>query len=840
MKTMPLVSLLDDADLAPVSGETAEAGLGALRTERGLLPLEAVDLRATIDGLTAHLQLTQTFVNVHELALEATYIFPLPERAAVQRFRLQIGDRLLEGELKERGQARREYREAIAQGHQAAITEEERPGVFTLRVGNIPPGETATVHLDLAQPLPCVEGEALFRFPLVVAPRYIPGTPIHRPATGSGTASDTDAVPDASRISPPVLLPGFPNPVALSLEVYFPPSDLLPHAVRSSLHTVIEKGSGDGLRLRVLVDERLNRDFILRFRLAERGIRTALALHPDADGAGGTFALTVLPPMLEEQPSRPRDLVFILDRSGSMRGWKMVTARRAVMRLVESLTDQDRFAVYAFDDRIDTPARFDGDHLMAATFGNRTTALEFLQGVDDRGGTEMARPLDLALSRLLEDGSDRRRDKVLVLITDGQVGNETQILKRLGTRLEHVRVHALGIDQSVNAGFLQQLADLGGGSSTLVESEDRLETAIDQVQRRIGTPVLTALAVKAEGMSIDVDSLVPARLPDLFAGTPVVILGRYVGRGEGTLTLAGRSADGQGWSVQVSAKEQAHPALAALWARQRLRDLEDRYAIASSADLERQIVALSLRHGVLCRFTAYVVVDRSRVVNAGGEQHQVTQAVEAPAGWDENRSSGRQFGYRLACAAPPEMDADEAQDAAPAREALRRRSRMAPPAASSPARRNEQKVQKKADRAAPSEAGSGMLSSLTSIAGRVYDGIQALFGMARTAASNPIDRSRFVPGLDALLITFRTETTYVRRIAGLESTLQRLHDLAGEMVRAGDLSEEVVRLGQAIEALSQAAKQGPPDEATLTPVWTDVLMALEACRAVAEPEAFWK
>src|SRR5262249_9468942 len=168
-----------------------------------------------VDGLTAHLRLSQTFVNVHDEHLEATYIFPLPERAAVQRFRLQVGDRIIEGALKERGQARKEYREAINQGHQAAITEEERPGTFTMRVGNIPPGERAIVHLELAQPLPCVDGEATFRFPLVVAPRYIPGVPLGRPPVGSGTARDTDATPDASRITPPVLLPGFPNPVAL-------------------------------------------------------------------------------------------------------------------------------------------------------------------------------------------------------------------------------------------------------------------------------------------------------------------------------------------------------------------------------------------------------------------------------------------------------------------------------------------------------------------------------------------------------------------------------------------------------------------------------------------------
>ncbi len=184
-----------------------------------------MDIYTRIDGLIAQTDLTQTFQNVHAEPLEATYIFPLPDRAAVTRFRLEVAGRVIEGELKERAAARKEYDQAIKAGHRAAITEEERPGVFTMRVGNLPPGEEATVRLSLTGPLPYSEGEATFRFPLVVAPRYIPGTPLSGPSVGDGVATDTDAVPDASRITPPVLLPGFPKPECgwrLSVEVCGP------------------------------------------------------------------------------------------------------------------------------------------------------------------------------------------------------------------------------------------------------------------------------------------------------------------------------------------------------------------------------------------------------------------------------------------------------------------------------------------------------------------------------------------------------------------------------------------------------------------------------------------
>jgi Ca-activated chloride channel family protein len=201
-------------------------GLGALRTDKGNLPLESVDAMVSITGLVGRTVLTQGFHNPHPSALEATYIFPLPDRAAVTAMRMTADGRVVEAELKERGQARAEYDRAIAVGKRASIAEEERPDVFTMRVGNILPGERITVALTLVGPLSYEDGEATFRLPLVVAPRYIPGTPLPGSSVGDGYALDTDAVPDASRITPPVLLRGFPNPVRLSIEVEIDPAGL--------------------------------------------------------------------------------------------------------------------------------------------------------------------------------------------------------------------------------------------------------------------------------------------------------------------------------------------------------------------------------------------------------------------------------------------------------------------------------------------------------------------------------------------------------------------------------------------------------------------------------------
>src|ERR1700722_7583602 len=461
-------------EITPLDTEYAaepDAGLGTLATSRGNLPLDAVDVRAAIAGTSARVELTQEFRNPFDVPLEATYIFPLPDRAAVTAMRMECAGHVVEGVLRERSRAREEYDQAIAEGRRGAIAEEERPDVFTMRVGNIVPGERVTVRLVLAQPLPYADGAVTFRFPLVVAPRYIPGRPLPGAPAGSGVAADTDAVPDASRISPPVLLPGFPNPVRLTLSADIDPAGLPLAGIRSSLHATAEPAGADGHTIVQLhPGERLNRDFILRLAVADQDrIATSLTLTPDPgeDPDEGTFTLTLAPPDGSSRP-RPRDVVLVLDRSGSMHGWKIVAARRAAARIVDTLTGTDRFAVLRFDNVVERPPDL-GDGLAGTTDRNRFRAVEWLARTDARGGTELLTPLEQAVRLVTgaagapaadapEAERDSGRDRVLVLVTDGQVGNEDQILERMGTRLARIRVHVVGIDQAVNAGFLSRLA----------------------------------------------------------------------------------------------------------------------------------------------------------------------------------------------------------------------------------------------------------------------------------------------------------------------------------------------------------------------------------------------
>jgi Ca-activated chloride channel family protein len=652
---MTVVSPMGEHETTRACRRQEDAGLGALRTERGNLPLDRLDVTADITGLVSRVELTQEFLNVHDEVLEATYVFPLPDRAAVTGMRMVAADRVVEAVLRERGAAREDYDRAIAAGQRASIAEQERPDVFTMRVGTILPGERVSVTLTLAGPLPVEDGAATFRFPLVVAPRYIPGAPLPGPGVGDGHGVDTDAVPDASRITPPVLLPGFPNPLRLSIDVGIDPAGLPLAAVRSSLHTVVE----DGGRIRVHPGERADRDFVLRLEYGDRSDAPAAALVTAADrggdgieDGGGTFQLTVLPPV-GVGPPRPRDVVLLLDRSGSMGGWKIVAARRAAARIIDTLGDADRFSVLAFDHTVDGVDALPAG-LVAATDRHRFRAVEHLARLDARGGTELLEPLRLGLGQLAVTDDAAGRDRVLVLVTDGQVGNEDQILREVGAALAGVRVHTVGIDRAVNAGFLGRLAAAGGGRCELVESEDRLDEAMDHIHRRIGAPLVTGVSVDSAGLLLVDGTLTPDRLPDLFPGVPYVLTGRYRGAATGGLTLRGTTRDGRDWTVTADAEPTGNPALTAIWARARLRDLEDRYAAATSGDpaaLERAIVATSLRFGVLCRFTAYLAVD-SRVVTDGGPGHRIVQPVEPVSGWDLAAPAAPAFALMAGAAAP--------------------------------------------------------------------------------------------------------------------------------------------------------------------------------------------
>lgn len=627
----------------PQGGPTAEpkrelgvlaVQMGAER-ERSPLPLAAVAIAARMAEGIAEVTLTETFHNPYSETLEAVYVFPLPGGGAVCDFELRVGDRTLRGEVRERGAARKQYRDALSRGRRAALLEQERDDVFTVQVGNLPPGEQVSVRLTYVERVPFFEdGTSELRLPLVVAPRYVPGEPLSRDPSGRGVEPDTDLVPDASRISPPRLAPGFDPRVALAVDVALL-GELT--ALSCSQHAISTKLGTDGVQVSLAREEEpLDRDFVLRWKLGGAEVHTSFRLHA-VEGEAGYGLLTIVPPSREGFLGLARDVVFVLDRSGSMSGVKMTSAARACSILLATLGPRDRFAIEAFDDRQEwmpapgTPNP-EGGSLVSATVGAVEAGHRYLREVESRGGTELDAAVAAALRVLAGRASTVGRAPVLVLLTDGQIGDEHRVLRRLQGELGEVRVFTVGIDTAVNESFLTRLAALGGGTATLVEPGVGLETALAAVGREIGTPLVVDVSVEDVDAGIDGSSLTPERMPDLFAGRPVSLGLRAVRPGR--LRVRGRFADGTDFAQEVLAQPTELPAIAHVWARSRVRDLEDLYRMepGSQKEIERQIIELAVRHTLLTRFTAFVVVDETEVVSTG-EGRTVVQPVEIPAQW---------------------------------------------------------------------------------------------------------------------------------------------------------------------------------------------------------------
>lgn len=622
MSALPIVA-------CPPSADQPEAGFGCLRGPHGALPLTDFHADLAVAGPVWRWRLRQVFANRARDAIEAVYIFPLPPRGAVSAFRMRVAGRVVEGDLQERGAARTAYRRAVAEGKRAALLEEDRPDVFTVQVGNIQAGESAEVELELSGPVAVEDGVASVRLPLVVAPRYIPGDALGDDV-GAGAASDTDAVPDASRISPPVLLPGFRSPVRLAIALAVDGVDAADLAC-----TLPTEPAGPG-RWRVVPGQRLDRDCIVRWSARGERLDARAAVAAGAADGGCTLALSIVPPAADAAALRPRDVVILLDRSGSMSGWKMVAARRAAARLVDALDARDRFAALAFDDSV---IAHDGaaPALHAASDRARFAAVAWLGALEPDGGTEMTAALDAAFALL--PAGDARRERILVLITDAQIGDEDRLLKRHAKSLARTRVVALGVDQAVNEGLLERLVAPNRGWHACVESEDWLDQVMALAARAVQPPSLADVTVStADG---PLPACTPEPTPDAWSSRPLTLWSRLPAV-PASVTVRGTRPDGSAWEATVPVRRLDDAALHAAWARGRIRDLEDRHAVAASAELAAEIVRVSLAERVLSRFTAFVAVDRA--VAGDGKPRTVVQAVERPAGWEEPE--------RTRCAAP--------------------------------------------------------------------------------------------------------------------------------------------------------------------------------------------
>lgn len=615
--------------LAAPQGQETQGSLQIITSNgqaEAFCPLKHTDVKAEISGFLSRVTVTQEFENTSKEKIEAVYTFPLPQNAAVDDLTMMVGNRTIRGRIMRREQAEAVYEAAKTNGQVASLLNQERPNIFTQSVANILPGEQIKITISYVETLKYEDGSYEFVFPMVVGPRYIPGSPNSQ--KGTGFAPDTDRVPDGSRITPKPAAEGTRAGHDISIGVDLDAGVAIDNLTSKS-HEV-DVARTDAARAHVQLKDLAtipNKDFILRYDVAGQKIQDALLTH--RQGTEGFFTFILQPPeKVTAEDVMPKELVFVLDTSGSMSGFPIEKAKESMKLAMDNLYPTDTFNLITFAG--DTSILFEKP--MPATKENLAKAQKFLLSREGGGGTEMMKAIRAALDP--SDAQDHVR--IVCFMTDGYVGNDMEIIGEI-QKHPNARVFAFGIGSSVNRYLLDKMAEEGRGEVEYVGLNDDGSAAAKRFHERIRNPLLTDVSIDWNGLPVT--DVYPNRIPDLFSTKPVIVSGRYTGSGHGVIRLKGRTA-GQDFvreiPIDLPDAQPAHDVLASLWARARIDDLMSKdyngaQQGAMKDGLQEQITQLGLNFRLMTQFTSFVAV-QEMIVTDGGQPRRIDVPVEVPEG----------------------------------------------------------------------------------------------------------------------------------------------------------------------------------------------------------------
>lgn len=595
------------------------------------------DVEIYVSGMTGRTLLHQRFVNDTGIWQEAVYVFPLPDKSAVDTLRMKIGERLIVGEIKEKEKARKVYEKARSEGKKASLLAQERPNIFTMAVANIAPGEEIEVEIEFSQVVGLRDGIFSLRFPMVITPRYIPGEKLQTEAAGgslqfggTGWSVDTDQVPDASRITPQVEFEtnGQINPVHLTLELAagFPVA-----RIESLYHGItVEEETEEIKCIRFNGEVKADRDFVLEWE-AEKLQSPRAALFSEQRGQDEYLLLMLTPPALETGgPAPPRELIFVLDTSGSMAGSSIIQAREALILAISRLNERDRFNVIEFNSTagklFDQEQKGDAAH--------RQQAIRFVSGLHADGGTEIASALDLAL-----DGrTNHERIRQVIFLTDGSVGNERALFSRIKSRLGDSRLFTVGIGSAPNSFFMSRAATVGRGTFTYIAKVSEVRKKMTALFNKLERPAITD--IKLTTTNGEKMEYYPSPVPDLYQGEPLLVSVKVVDGLESLQINGMRNA--QQWQELIRVKNSpVRPGIATLWARKKIRTLMDSKIHGVGEDeIKAKVLSTALTHHLVSKYTSLVAVEQRISRPADRDLQRSAMKTNPPAGAQANKIFG--------------------------------------------------------------------------------------------------------------------------------------------------------------------------------------------------------
>lgn len=622
----------------PMKAHEVQSGTLLFKPKSGgetlAVPRLATEVSIRVSGMVARAVVKQTFRNPTDEWYEGVYVFPLPENAAVDHLKMRIGERVVQGEIKEKAQAKQIYEQAKNNGQRAALLEQERPNMFTSSVANIGPRDTIVVELEYQQTLRYDSGRFSMRFPTAITPRYIPGTLQISGKPGLGWAANTHLVADAARITPPVPLSGTLdeplNPLKLTVEL---DAGVPLHAVESTYHQIqVREIDAQRREIRLAGDEWKTRDFELTWQPAA-GREPQAAFFTEKKGGKTYGLLMVMPPAAASVKALPREVIYIIDTSGSMEGTSIVQAREALQLAVQRLNAGDTFNVIEFN----SYAKALFEDAQPATQENIGTAVRWVKGLRAQGGTEMALALNVALNGKENPGRVRQ----VIFLTDGAVGNEDQLFKLIAQKLGDSRLFTLGIGSAPNSYFMSKAAQTGRGTFTYIGKVEEVKEKMAGLFAKLESPVLKGVQVNWPQARVEAW---PQRVPDLYLGEPIVI-SAVLTNADGEVQLTGMNG-GSPWKASLNVTSaNSGSGMGVLWAREKIGALVDSLREGKSEDeVKPAVVQVALEHHLVSKYTSLVAVDKTPVRRADDPLKTAALPGNLPDGQVHEAIFGEQHG----------------------------------------------------------------------------------------------------------------------------------------------------------------------------------------------------
>ena len=595
--------------------------------DKSVITQIALDTKVQMDitGTINRVKLTQTFTNPSNDWVEGVYVFPLPADSAVDHLDMIIGERIIQGQIKERKEAKKIYDKAKQAGKKASLVEQQRPNIFTTKVANIGPGETIKLTIEYQQAVRIDNDKFSIRFPMVVGERYIPGQKIKTQSNALGKVANTHRVKDASKITPPAdanANADRPVDISINLKAGFNTA-----SINSAYHQVDIVQTNPLTKHISLINTQANRDFELTWQ-AHKSLTPELALFTQQKGDDHYLMLMATPPADEvfKQSNTPREVIFIIDSSGSMMGSSMDQATKALVQAINRLKPTDRFNIIDFDSEFEVLF----DTAIPAIDMNKRHGIRFSKYLAAEGGTEPLEAIKFALSSRDEDSHKYLRQ--VIFLTDGQVGNEQELFRTVQQNIDDDRFFTIGIGSAPNDYLMTKMAEIGKGAFTYIGDIDEVEVKMGELFQKLESPAMTDININFP-MDINAEQALGS-ISDLYKGETITAVYK-LNAIPNKLSIRGNTANGIFTKdITINASNNTN-GIDVLWAKRKIDQMmgeyQSQYRRIDRDKVQADITSLALDYHLISKFTSLVAVDvtPSKPANKALTTQIVTKKVKA-------------------------------------------------------------------------------------------------------------------------------------------------------------------------------------------------------------------